>query len=59
MTEAETNEKTTISVVYCKPGERAETVEMEENLKRCKRWSEDLFRNYSRSIPTQIPGMTT
>ena len=32
MTEAESNEKTTISVVYCKPGERAETVEMEENL---------------------------
>jgi hypothetical protein len=32
MTEAESNEKTTISVVYCKPGERAETVEMEEKL---------------------------
>ena len=32
MTEAEINEKTTISVVYCKPGERAETVEMEEKL---------------------------
>lgn len=32
MTEAEPNEKTTISVVYCKPGEKAETVEMEEKL---------------------------
>ena len=32
MTEAEPYEKTTISVVYCKPGERAETVEMEEKL---------------------------
>ena len=32
MTEAESNVKTTISVVYCKPGEKAETVEMEENL---------------------------
>ena len=32
MTETESNEKTTISVVYCKPGERAETVDMEEKL---------------------------
>ena len=32
MTEAESNEKTTISVVCCKPGELAETVEMEEKL---------------------------
>ena len=32
MTEAESNEITTISVVYCKPGELAETVEMEEKL---------------------------
>ena len=46
MTEADSEQKNTISVVYCKPGERAETVEMEDKLEVMQELVGGLIQEY-------------